>query len=79
MNDVQFAKLIDTTPVTVGRLRRGANNPTWPTMRLIYQQTGGQVAPNDFADFIAARPDVAAPAKPPAGWWTRTKQLVAGS
>lgn len=42
--------------VTLGRIERGEQAPTWAVLEALYEASGGELCPNDF---IGAAPPVA--------------------
>jgi len=48
----EMAKRLGVNHASVIRYRDGSRRPDPDVMQRIFEETGGQVAPNDFYDFI---------------------------
>jgi hypothetical protein len=53
--DWRLAEMTGIDRVSINRLRRGINPPSWPTMIRLAKITRGEVMPNDFLDVAKAK------------------------
>lgn len=50
-----FSRRLGRSEASVSRIVNKVVRPDWDTMDLIYDETGGQVTPNDFMDASPAK------------------------
>lgn len=50
ISDGEMAEILGLNRVSINRLRRGENPPSWPTMANLAEVTAGKVMPNDFLE-----------------------------
>ena len=54
ITDAEFGAMVGLSQSQISRLRSGRFRPSWAAMEAIQKATGGEVAPNDWAQREAA-------------------------